>query len=80
MGDNIEDKCGGQKCPPTPTELPDKMTGKDLVVQENYEHGMDKQLFDSMDKVDRRDKRNHIMSMSSTSYVEHFGGIDWNRR
>ena len=45
--------------------LPDRMTGKDLVLQENHEENIDRQLFNSMDLVERRDKRDHIRSMSS---------------
>ena len=48
-------------------ELPDQMTGKDLIVQENYEFGLEKQMVDSMDRVDRRDKRGEIISFTSTN-------------
>ena len=44
------------------TKLPDKMTGNDLIVQENYEFGLEKRLVDRMDRVSRRDKRNEIIS------------------
>ena len=43
-------------------QLPDKMTGKDLLVQEAYEASVEKQMFDSMDYVDRRDRQLHIVS------------------
>ena len=45
-------------------ELPDQMTGKDLIAQENYEFGLEKQMVDSMDRVGRRDKRNEVISKS----------------
>ena len=44
------------------TKLPDKMTGNDLIVQENYEFGLEKRLVDRMDRVSRRDRRNEIIS------------------
>ncbi len=59
-------------------ELPDKMTGKDLQVQEAHEELIDKKLFDSMDMVDRRDKRNHIVSRVSNSYSYNYSKINWN--
>lgn len=43
-------------------DLPDKMTGADLIAQENYEFGLEKKLVDKMDRVSRRDKRNEIIS------------------
>lgn len=47
-------------------DLPDRMTGKDLVVQEEHEANFERQLFNGMDKVDRRDKRNQIVSSTAT--------------
>ena len=44
--------------------LPDKMTGKDLRVQEEYEAQVERNFFDSLDKVERRDKQDHIVSAS----------------
>lgn len=58
-------------------ELPDKMTGKDLRVQEAHEETLDKNLFDSMDMVDRRDKRKHIVSRVSTIYSCNYNKINW---
>ena len=58
-------------------DLPDKMTGKDLIAQENHEAGMEKQIFDSMDKVDRRDKRGHIAVYPSKAYRDNYDNIDW---
>ena len=63
------------------SELPDKMTGKDLLVQEEYEAGIDRSLFDSMDSVDRRDKRLHIVSKSfSKKGKENYDRINWHSR
>ena len=61
-------------------ELPDKMTGNDLVVQENYEFGLEKNLVDGMDRVDRRDRRNEIVSFTSTpKYRRGYDNIDWSK-
>jgi len=61
-------------------QLPDKMTGKDLLVQEEYEAGIEKNLFDSMDSVDRRDKREHIVSKSfSRRGKSNYDSIKWYR-
>ena len=48
-----------------PSELPDQMTGKDLIAQENYEFGLEKNLVDKMDRVDRRDLREEIISFTT---------------
>ena len=59
-------------------QLPDKMTGQDLVAQENHEFGFERQYFDSLDRVDRRDKRGEITSMiSSNKYRKGYDAIDW---
>lgn len=58
-------------------KLPDKMTGKDLRVQEAHEESLDKNLFDSMDMVDRRDKRDHIVSRVSGNYSQNYKKINW---
>jgi hypothetical protein len=61
-------------------ELPDKMTGKDLIVQEAYEESIDKNLFNSMDRVDRRDRRLHIVSSASSgNWRKNYSKIDWTR-
>jgi len=61
--------------------LPDKMTGNDLVAQENYEFGLEKQLVDSYDKVDRRDKRGEIISSIPTNRFRNgYDNIDWSKR
>lgn len=58
--------------------LPDKMTGKDLVAQENHEFTFEKQLFDSLDRVDRRDKRGEITSdIPSLQYFRGYDLINW---
>lgn len=60
-------------------QLPDKMTGHDLIVQENYEFGLEKQLVDSYDRVDRRDKRGEIISSVPTNaFRRGYDNIDWN--
>lgn len=62
------------------SKLPDKMTGDDLIVQENYEFGLEKKLYDKMDKVDRRDKRNEIKSFVSTEvYRNNYDKINWDK-
>lgn len=59
-------------------QLPDKMTGQDLVAQENHEFAFEKQYFDSLDRVDRRDKRGEITSMiPSSQYIQGYDLIDW---
>ena len=56
------------------------MTGDDLIVQENYEFGLEKKLYDKMDKVDRRDKRNEIKSFVSTEvYRNNYDKINWDK-
>jgi len=60
--------------------LPDKMTGNDLVVQENYEFGLEKQLVDSMDRVDRRDRRGEITSSVPTAaFRRGYDNINWSK-
>ena len=59
-------------------KLPDKMTGNDLVVQETYEANVEKEIFDSMDYVDRRDRSLHIVSRSfSPLGKENYENIKW---
>ena len=54
------------------------MTGNDLVEQENYEFGMEKKLYDGMDRVDRRDKRNEIKTSAvTTRYRNNYEKINW---
>jgi len=62
------------------TGLPDKMTGEDLIKQENYEFGLEKQYVDTLDRVDRRDKRGEIVSFATSSkYRVGYDRIDWNK-
>jgi len=61
--------------------LPGKMSGKDLVVQEQYESTCEKKMFDTMDRVDRRDRQGHIVSFTSTpKYRSGYDLIDWSKR
>jgi len=61
------------------TNLPDKMTGSDLIKQENYEFGLEKNLVDGMDRVDRRDLRNEIKSfVANKNYRIGYDNINWN--
>lgn len=54
----------------------DQMTGNDLVKQENYEFGLEKQMVDKMDRVDRRDKRDEIISfIASKAYLDNYERI-----
>jgi hypothetical protein len=59
-------------------ELPDKMTGQDLITQENHEFGLEKQMVDKMSRVDRRDKRGEIVSFATTpAYRSGYDLINW---
>ena len=61
--------------------LPDKMTGVDLVRQEEHESGFERALLKGMDRVDRRDKRGEIVSsVPSRAYMVGYGNIDWSKR
>lgn len=61
------------------TNLPDKMTGDDLIKQENYEFGLEKNLVDKMDRVDRRDLRGEIISfIANKNYLIGYDNINWN--
>ncbi len=61
-------------------ELPDKMTGQDLTTQENYEFGLEKQMVDKMDRVDRRDLRGEITSLATTpAFRAGYDLIDWSK-
>lgn len=57
-------------------ELPDKLTGQDRIIQENYEFGLEKNMVDRMDRVDRRDRRLEIVSfVSNRKYLENYDKI-----
>lgn len=63
------------------TNLPDQMTGKDLVEQEKHEEQFDKTYFDNLDRVDRRDKRGEIVSFPVTEkYRQGYDLINWSRQ
>ena len=58
--------------------LPDQMTGNDLRMQEEHELQIDRNYFDGMDKVDRRDRRGEITSfVASRKYRQGFDLIRW---
>lgn len=59
-------------------QLPDKMTGQDLVAQENHEFEFERKYFDSLDRVDRRDKRGEITSaVTNNKYRQGYDQISW---
>jgi len=59
-------------------QLPDKMTGQDLVRQEEHELQFERTYFDSLDRVDRRDKRGEITSFVPTNiYRQGYDQINW---
>ena len=61
------------------TDLPDKMTGNDLVKQEEHELQYDRAYFNGLDRVDRRDKRYEITSfVTNGNYRRGFDNIVWN--
>ena len=60
------------------TELPDQMTGMDLQVQEEHELQYERDYFDSLDRVDRRDKRGEITSFTANrKYLQGYDNIKW---
>ena len=61
--------------------LPEKMTGVDLVRQEEHELNLERALLKGIDRVDRRDKRGEIISsVPSRAYMAGYGNIDWSKR
>jgi len=61
--------------------LPDKMTGNDLVVQEEHELQFERNYFNKLDRVDRREKRGEITSfVASPRYRVNYDQIDWNAK
>lgn len=59
-------------------QLPDKMTGNDLILQEEHELQFERTYFDKLDRVDRRDKRGEITSfVASPRYRSNYDIIDW---
>ena len=60
--------------------LPDKMTGRDLVLQEEHELQFERTYFDGLDRVDRRDKRGEITSaVPSSAYRRGYDNINWSK-
>ena len=54
-----------------PAELPDRMTGTELITQEEHELGYERRNVDGMDRVDRRDLRGEIhTSPGSVRYAK----------
>ena len=72
----------GVSTPSPPMEpLPEKMTGVDLVRQEEHELNLERALLKGIDRVDRRDKRGEILSsVPSRAYMAGYGNIDWSKR
>jgi len=61
-------------------QLPEKMTGADLVAQENYEFSIERDYVNKLDRVDRRDKRGEIISSAVTEkYRRGYDSINWNK-
>ena len=59
-------------------QLPDKMTGEDLIKQEEHELNFERTYFNSLDRVDRREKRGEITSfVASPRYRVGYDQIDW---
>jgi len=59
-------------------KFPDKMTGNDLVVQETYESNIERNIMDSMDRVDRRDRQGRIVSSTVTQkFRDGYDLINW---
>lgn len=62
-------------------QLPDKMTGADLVKQEEHELQFERTYFDNLDRVDRREKRGEITSfVASPRYRKNYDQIDWSQK
>ena len=62
-------------------QLPDKMTGQDLIRQEEHELGFERAYLKGLDRVDRRDKRGEIISdIPSRAYMAGYDNIDWSKR
>lgn len=54
------------------------MTGEDLIKQEAYEEEFDRNYFNNLDRVDRRDKREEITSFVATEqYRTGYDKIKW---
>lgn len=58
--------------------MKDQMTGDDLIKQETYEQSIDRQFFNTLDRVDRRDLRGEIVSFVPTDkYRSGYDKIKW---
>ena len=61
--------------------LPEKMTGTDLIAQEEHELQFERAYFDGLDRVDRRDKRGEITSFVQTArYRTGYDRIIWKEK
>jgi len=61
-------------------KLSENMTGEDLVKQEEHELQYDRQYFDTLDRVDRRDRRGEIVSfMPNPKYRSGYDQINWGK-
>lgn len=61
-------------------QLPDKMTGQDLVLQEEHELQFERDYFNKLDRVDRREKRGEITSfVANNRYRYGYDQIDWSK-
>jgi hypothetical protein len=59
----------------------DRMTGNDLIQQENYEFSIEEEYFNRLDRVDRRDKRDEITSfVANRNYLSGYDRINWMRK
>lgn len=62
-------------------QMPDKLTGADRVAQENHEFSIEKRYFDSLDRVDRRERRGEITSfVASPLYRKGYDQVNWTIR
>jgi len=56
----------------------DQMTGDDLIKQETYEQSLERDYFNKLDRVDRRDKRGEIVSfVANHKYRAGYDKIKW---
>lgn len=61
-------------------KLPDKMTGEDLRVQETHEQQYDRNYFNGMDRVDRRDRRGEITSFVPNNAYRNGYDLIWGKK
>ena len=60
--------------------LPDRMTGKDLVLQEGHEAGFERELYNNMDLTDRRDRRDSITSFTTNQKYRNGYDLIWGKK